>query len=97
MATMFQQLLAVESVIGEPISTRQLLVLMHADANPDDSTGTIAEALDLSKPAVTRAVIRLEELKMAERLPPLVDRRTIRVRATSTGKTALRKILAGAR
>ncbi len=75
------------------LSARQLAVLMacYMEAEPQTVRG-LAAALKISKPAVTRAIDRLEKLTFAVRNPDPTDGRSIIVGTTSTGRAYLRTI-----
>lgn len=51
----------------ELLTCRQAAVLMTVRANPGMTTGALAGALDLNKPAVTRAVDKLEAFGLVRR------------------------------
>lgn len=61
------------------LSCRAVAVLLTIRANPGMSTGPIAAALGLRKPAVTRAVDRLAEMGLVKRAIEPSDRRMVRL------------------
>lgn len=63
------------------ISCRQAAIYLTICANPGFSTGAIATALGLSKPAVTRATIKLIGLRLVRREIDLGDRRMVKLYA----------------
>lgn len=65
------------------ISCRQAAIYLTICANPGFSTGAIATALGLSKPAVTRATTKLIGLRLVRREIDLGDRRMVRLYAGS--------------
>ncbi|MFH5924579.1 MarR family transcriptional regulator [Roseomonas xinghualingensis] len=72
---------------GTEISMRQATVLARAVQSPGKETvRSLAAAMKVSKPAITRALDRLDELKLAHRLKDPKDRRSIFVQPTSKGR-----------
>lgn len=84
---------------GPDLSARQLSILLTCVL--DDHGYTVrglAAALNISKPAVTRAVDRLAEFGLVRRKPDPTDRRSILVFTMPPGRaflTHLRQLLAG--
>jgi DNA-binding MarR family transcriptional regulator len=75
---------------GADLTARQLAVFLTAyiDDGPHTVRG-LAAALNVSKPAITRALDRLGELDLAQRRLDPTDRRSVLVRRTATGQAAL--------
>ena len=71
---------------GADLSARQLAVLLvgYLEAGPHTVRG-LAERLNVAKPAVTRAVDRLEQFDLARRAPDPRDRRSVLVTRTAAG------------
>lgn len=78
---------------GPDLSARQLGVLLtvYLDDGPHTVRG-LAASLDVSKPAITRALDRLEEFKLARRKIDPKDRRSVLVQRTDRGASLLREI-----
>jgi DNA-binding MarR family transcriptional regulator len=78
----------VESVRHEApdLSARQMaiLLLVYLDDEPQTVRGLAAQ-LDISKPAVTRALDRLSQLGYARRVKDEADRRNVLLRRTVKG------------
>jgi DNA-binding MarR family transcriptional regulator len=81
------------------LSARQLAVFLTVYTRADDFTVRgLAKELNVAKPAITRALDRLEELDLARRRPELGDRRSITVARTRKGAcylAVLQQLLAG--
>jgi DNA-binding MarR family transcriptional regulator len=79
---------------GPDLSARQLGVLLTAYL--DDSKGHtvrgLAAELNISKPAITRALDRLGELDLARRKVDPMDRRSVLVQRTLKGTGFLRDL-----
>ena len=80
------------------LTSRQFGVLLtvYLSAGPHTVRGLAAE-LNVSKPAITRALDRLGELGLARRKVDPMDRRSVLVQQTQEGKaflTALRQVMA---
>jgi DNA-binding MarR family transcriptional regulator len=78
---------------GVDLSARQLAVFLTVYT--DDKSQTVrglALRLDVSKPAITRAVDRLVSLSLVQRKPDNEDRRSIFVKRTSKGAAFLREV-----
>ena len=76
------------------LSTRQLALLEHCAAHNDGErqVKNIATILAISKPAVTRAADRTEELALTKRIHPPQDRRTCVIALTPKGTAFLKAI-----
>jgi len=88
---------AVDRVVSDKampdLSMRQLGVLMRvADAKEPLSVRELAEPMKISKPAVTRAIDRLEHFAFVERRQAKLDRRLIELRITAAGRAYLAKL-----
>ena len=87
----------VDRVVADPempdLTLRQLGVLMRVEAAKAPlSVRNLAPELNISKPAITRAIDRLADLGLVERKQAIEDRRLIAVRATAKGVGYLHKI-----
>lgn len=87
----------VDRVVADPempdLTLRQLGVLMRVEASKKAlSVKDMAPALNVSKPAITRAIDRLADLGLVDRRGGTMDRRLIEVRATAKGVGFLTKI-----
>lgn len=85
---------------GPDLSARQLAVLLtvYLGEGPHTVRG-LAAALNVSKPAITRALDRLGELDLARRKVDPADRRSVFVERTPKGTSFLRdlsKVMAAA-
>lgn len=78
---------------GPDLSARQLAVFLTCYLQEDGHTvrGLAAE-LNVSKPAITRALDRLGELDLARRKVDPLDRRSVLVQRTLKGAAYLREI-----
>lgn len=82
---------------GPDLTSRQLGVLMTCAL--DDRGNTVrglAGMLNISKPAITRAIDRLSELQLVRRAPDPSDRRSVLVYAMPDGRafmSYLRRLL----
>jgi DNA-binding MarR family transcriptional regulator len=73
------------------ITPRQL-ELLHFLANRHQmSVGDVAEALEVSSAAATKAITRLERKGLVTRAVDVMDRRCINVRLTRSGMEAARR------
>lgn len=78
---------------GPDLSQRQLAVLMTVGLTPAPHTVRgLAEKLNVSKPAITRAVDRLEELQLVSRKTEPQDRRSVLMTARPDGLRLLAEI-----
>ena len=80
---------------GPDLTARQLslFLLIHMEPGPHTVRGMAAK-LDISKPAVTRAVDRMELLDLLKRRPDPEDRRSVLVGRTMKGRAVLATIKA---
>ncbi|BAK85084.1 transcriptional regulator [Komagataeibacter medellinensis NBRC 3288] len=77
------------------LSARQLAVFLTCGlSNGDQTVRGLAEKLNVSKPAITRALDRLEDLKLVKRAQDLQDRRSVLINNTSKGKTYMSELSA---
>jgi DNA-binding MarR family transcriptional regulator len=78
---------------GADLSARQLAVLLtvYLTEGPHTVRG-LAATLNVSKPAITRALDRLSELDLARRKTDPADRRSVLVQRTVKGAAFLREI-----
>lgn len=76
------------------LTMRQLSVLLRLaeGGTAPLSVREIAAPMKISKPAVTRAIDRLEQLKLVERRDSKVDRRLVELRITAAGRGYLAKL-----
>ncbi|HIJ43612.1 MAG: MarR family transcriptional regulator [Rhodospirillales bacterium] len=75
------------------LTARQMgLLLTVYMAPPPHTVRGLAEILNISKPAVTRAVDRLSELQMLRRKADETDRRSVLIQRTVRGSVFLREI-----
>ncbi len=82
---------------GPDLSSRQMAVFLisYLENGPHTVRG-LALRLDVSKPAVTRSLDRLEELGLARRVADPADRRSVLVQRTREGSgfmTAIRGLM----
>lgn len=72
------------------LSARQMVLLLsvYVDAGPHTVRG-LAARLNISKPAVTRAIDALEKLEFVRRLPDAADKRSVLVSRTVKGAVFL--------
>ena len=74
------------------LSTRQLALLLQIYlAAPPHTVRGLAATLDISKPAVTRALDRLATLKLIRRKQDEDDRRSVLIQRTVPGSVFLRE------
>ncbi|MCE2509370.1 MAG: MarR family transcriptional regulator [Alphaproteobacteria bacterium] len=72
------------------LTTRQMAILLTIYLTPPPHTVRgLAKALNVSKPAVTRALDRLGHLELARRRPDEGDRRSVLVQRTVKGSVYL--------
>lgn len=78
---------------GPDLTARQLslFLLVHMETGPHTVRGMAAK-LDISKPAVTRAVDRMELLDLLKRRPDPEDRRSVLIGRTMQGRSLLATI-----
>ena len=88
----------VSSVAGNApdLSARQLAIFLKIYLEPgtEQTVRGLAAALNVSKPAITRALDRLEELAFARRATDPKDRRSVIARRTTTGSASAQPIFA---
>ena len=78
---------------GPDLSARQLGVFLTCYLQDGAHTVRgLAADLNVSKPAITRALDRLGELDLARRKVDPMDRRSVLVQRTATGMTFLREL-----
>jgi DNA-binding MarR family transcriptional regulator len=79
---------------GPDLSARQLGVLLtcYLDEETGHTVRGLAAALNVSKPAITRALDRLTELELAKRKVDLADRRSVLVEHTTKGVSFMRDL-----
>ncbi|WP_420346231.1 MarR family transcriptional regulator [Pelagibius sp.] len=74
------------------LTARQFALMLHVyQAPPPHTVRGLAARLNMSKPAVTRALDRLEGLEFLRRKPDEADRRSILVQRTVKGSVFLRE------
>lgn len=74
------------------LTARQFALCLHIyQAPPPHTVRGLAATLNMSKPAVTRALDRLEGLDFLRRKPDEADRRSILVQRTVKGSVFLRE------
>jgi DNA-binding MarR family transcriptional regulator len=79
---------------GPDLTARQLAVFLKIYLEPsiDHTVRGLAAILDISKPAITRSLDRLEELDFTKRETDRNDRRSVIARRTPSGSTYLRTL-----
>jgi DNA-binding MarR family transcriptional regulator len=78
---------------GPDLSARQLGVFLTVYLSPGPHTVRgLAQELNVSKPAITRALDRLGELDLARRKVDMMDRRSVLVQRTLKGSVFLRDL-----
>ena len=76
---------------GPDLTARQMALMLTVYLTPPPHTVRgLATTLNVSKPAVTRAIDRLSELDSLRRKPDEADRRSIRLQRTIRGSVFLR-------
>lgn len=74
------------------LSARQMALLLTVYLTPPPHTVRgLAESLNISKPAITRALDRLSELELVRRKPDETDRRSVLIQRTVRGSVFLRE------
>ncbi len=74
------------------LSARQMALLLSVYLNkPPHTVRGLAKLLDVSKPAITRAVNRLSELGLVRRKTDEADRRSVLIQRTVKGSIFLRE------
>ena len=74
------------------LETQQAAVLLEIVENPGASTGVVAQHLEMSKPAVTRATQRLRNRGLITSTPDADDRRRVHLQATDDGRLAIKTL-----
>jgi DNA-binding MarR family transcriptional regulator len=75
---------------GPDLNVRQSAILLRVALEPGPHTVRgLAEALELGKPAVSRALDALEGHGLAVRMPDQSDRRSVLVQVTARGRVVL--------
>lgn len=78
---------------GDDLSSRQLAVFLNCYLQEGAHTVRgLSTDLEISKPAVTRALDRLCELDLARRKSDPADRRSVLVQRTTRGSSYLREL-----
>lgn len=78
---------------GPDLSARQLGVLLTCYLETEAQTVRgLAAKLDVSKPAITRALDRLSEFDLVRRKTDPLDRRSVLVQRTPTGTAFMREL-----
>ncbi len=78
---------------GHDLSARQFSVFLICYLENDAQTVRgLAEALDISKPAISRALDRLAEFELVKRKTDPADRRSVLVQRTQQGSAFIREI-----
>lgn len=92
--TLMGMLVASVSSDGPDLTARQLAVFLkvYLEPNIDHTVRGLAKKLNVSKPVITRALDRLEELDFTKREKDPTDRRSIIARRTPTGSAYLRTL-----
>lgn len=74
------------------LSARQMALLLTVYLTPPPHTVRgLAESLNVSKPAITRALDRLGDLELIRRKPDETDRRSVLIQRTVKGSVFLRE------
>jgi DNA-binding MarR family transcriptional regulator len=77
---------------GPDLSARQMALLLSVYlSKPPHTVRGLAKLLDVSKPAIARAVNRLSELGMVRRKTDEADRRSVLIQRTVKGSIFLRE------
>ena len=77
------------------LSSRQMALLLTVYLTPRPHTVRgLAQALNISKPAVTRALDRLQGLGYIRRAPDAKDRRNVLIGRTAAGSAYLKELAA---
>ena len=76
------------------LTARQLAVFLkvYLESGIEHTVRGLAADLNVSKPAITRALDRLEELDFTKREKDRLDRRSVIARRTTTGSAFLRTL-----
>src|SRR5689334_5603720 len=90
-----QTIIALVRRDGPDLSARQLGVFLTSYLEEEAQTVRgLAAKLDISKPAITRALDRLAEFDLVRRKTDPLDRRSVLVQRTATGMAFLREVRA---
>jgi DNA-binding MarR family transcriptional regulator len=92
--TLMDTLIASVSSDGPDLTARQLAVFLKVYLEPDldHTVRGLAAVLNVAKPAITRALDRLEELKFTKREKDALDRRSVIARRTPAGSAYVRTL-----
>ena len=92
--TLMGMLIASVSSDGPDLTARQLAVFLKVYLEPsiDHTVRGLAAVLNVSKPAITRALDRLGEFDFIKRETDRLDRRSVIARRTPTGSAYLRTL-----
>jgi DNA-binding MarR family transcriptional regulator len=87
-------LIASVSSDGPDLTARQLAVFLKVYLEPDldHTVRGLAAVLNVAKPAITRALDRLEDLKFTKREKDALDRRSVIARRTPAGSAYVRTL-----
>lgn len=81
----------ISAAVGDPaapdLSQRQLAILLTCYLEGAQTVRGLAQKLNISKPAITRGIDRLEQLGYARRKPDSVDRRSVYVLVQQRGSS----------
>lgn len=93
MATLKNVMLDLTRMDDRDLSNRQLgtMMLIYTEDGPQ-TVRAVAERLAVSKPAITRAMDKLEELGLAQRKEDPTDRRSVVLGRTPQGRTFMRDL-----
>ena len=77
------------------LSARQLAILLICyHKGPPHTVRGLADSLNVSRPAISRALDRLAQLELVRRKPDPVDRRSVLIQRTPAGNGFLRELRA---
>jgi DNA-binding MarR family transcriptional regulator len=77
--------------VSDPITPRQLEVLVSLSQREQWSISQVASSLSVSCAAATKAIARLERKGLVSRTVDMMDRRCVNVRITRAGNDLLRR------
>jgi DNA-binding MarR family transcriptional regulator len=87
-----QSIVSSVKIDAPDLSARQMgLLLTVYLTQPQHTVRGLAKVLNISKPAVTRAIDRLSDLGMVRRKPDENDRRSVHIQRTVKGSVFLRE------
>jgi DNA-binding MarR family transcriptional regulator len=93
MNTLRHTVIRMVSSSDRDLSSRQLAVLLTCYLNDTPQTVRgLAATLNVSKPAITRALDRLEQLEMVRRKMDPMDHRSIYLVRTNSGKAYMKQL-----